>query len=91
MEEFGHPARVDTRFVSVQLRIPILEGEVWRELTNDQAEKAMTDIAESVGYAAAVIEAMLIDPELAPFVRGLFRTTAMMVREETNQDEEIKG
>lgn len=82
----GRPARVETQFVGIDLRIPVVEGEAWRDLSEDEVDAYVQEIAKVAVWAAAIIHAVVVDPTHLPFVSSLARTTASMISEEYNQE-----
>ena len=85
-QSIGRPARVETRFVGIDLRVPVVEGEAWRGLSEDEIDANMQEIAKVASWAAAIIHAVVIDPTHLPFVTNLVYTTASMISEEYNQE-----
>lgn len=86
MDEIGRPAQVDTKFVSIKLRIPIAESDGWDDLSEEQINTNIEEIAKVGLFAAAILEAVMIDPAGLPFVYSLAKTAAGMIEAEYNTE-----
>lgn len=89
MDEVGRPAQVATKYVTINLCIPVAESLGWEGMTEDEIDATLEQIARVTAYAAGMIEAVLKDPSFLPLAFNIARTSFDMIAAE--HEERLRG